>query len=345
MSDSGVQPLRVGFIGAGANTRLRHLPGFAAIPGVELAAVANRTEASASRVATDFNIARTAGDWREIIANSSIDAVCIGTWPDTHAEMTCAALAAGKHVLVEARMARTLADAEAMMAAAQAHPDRVTQTVPSPLTLAADELVGEYLREGRIGDIREVVVEHATAANLDPDAPLTWRQDETISGINTMAFGICFEALQRWFEDNPEVVAADAHIHTPMRRDAAGEEREVRIPDSLTVLGRWKTGARLVMHHSGVEPGANRCTFRLVGSKATLLFDAVAQQLSLIPSQGPAETIPLPRSLDECWAVEAQFVESIRQGTPVRLTDFASGLRYMQFTHEVIEACRQNPTQ
>src|SRR5690606_29575499 len=46
-----VSPLRMGFIGAGGNTRSRHLPGFAALSGVELVAVANRTTASSEAVA------------------------------------------------------------------------------------------------------------------------------------------------------------------------------------------------------------------------------------------------------------------------------------------------------
>ena len=83
--------IRVGFIGAGGNTRLHHIPKLKAQPGVELVAVANRTKESGERVAREFGIARVHGDWREIVEAKDVDAVCIGTWPYTHCEMTLAA--------------------------------------------------------------------------------------------------------------------------------------------------------------------------------------------------------------------------------------------------------------
>ena len=51
------RPIGIGFVGAGANTRLRHLPGFAAIDSVRLVTVANRSGASSLKVAAEFGIA------------------------------------------------------------------------------------------------------------------------------------------------------------------------------------------------------------------------------------------------------------------------------------------------
>ena len=50
--------IRVGFIGAGQNTRKMHIPKLQALPGVELIEVANRTLASGKKVANKFNIQR-----------------------------------------------------------------------------------------------------------------------------------------------------------------------------------------------------------------------------------------------------------------------------------------------
>ncbi len=71
--------LRVGFVGAGDNTRARHIPGFRALPNVELTVVANRTRESSERVARSHGIARVAADWREVVTAPDVDAVCIGT--------------------------------------------------------------------------------------------------------------------------------------------------------------------------------------------------------------------------------------------------------------------------
>ena len=112
--------LRIGFVGAGTNTRERHIPGFRTLPGVELAAVVNRSRTSSERVAREQCIPRVADDWRELVAASDLDAICIGTWPYLHAEVSIATLTAGKHVLTEARMAMNTAESEAMLTALRA---------------------------------------------------------------------------------------------------------------------------------------------------------------------------------------------------------------------------------
>ena len=77
------------------------------VPGVDIVGVVNRTAESTARVAKEFDIPRTSiPNWPALIADPEIDAVVIGTWPNLHCELTCAALEARKHVLTEARMAR-----------------------------------------------------------------------------------------------------------------------------------------------------------------------------------------------------------------------------------------------
>ena len=69
------RPVRIGFIGAGGNTRARHLPGFRAIPGVELAAVCNRTKASGEKIAWEFAVKAVADSWQQIMGSPDIDAL------------------------------------------------------------------------------------------------------------------------------------------------------------------------------------------------------------------------------------------------------------------------------
>src|SRR4051812_7609436 len=98
-------PLRIGVAGAGKIVAAEHLPRFRAIPGVEIAAVANQTFESSRRAAADFAIPRAYRHWGELIDDDDIDAILIGTWPYRHAPIAIEALDAGKHVLTEARMA------------------------------------------------------------------------------------------------------------------------------------------------------------------------------------------------------------------------------------------------
>ena len=338
-----MKKIGIGFVGAGGNTRLKHIPGFRAIEGVELVAVANRSLASSEKVAHEFGIKRAVTDWREVVNAPDVDAVCIGTWPNTHSELTIAALRAGKHVLCEARMARNTAEAGAMLAEARRHPKQVTQIVPSPYTLRFDAKVKELLAAGVLGDLREVQAMFTGGQFARADSPMSWRLDREISGVNTLSLGIFYEVFLRWLDREPEWVVADAAVFTPQRHDEAGALREVGTPESLTVLGRYahsagsgpSGGARLVMHFSGVEAAKPRGEFRLNGSKACLWLDVLGKELWLAGNGRAAEKVDVPALPDEGWNVEADFIASIRTGAPVRLTDFATGLRYMRFTEAV----------
>ena len=190
--------IRVGFIGAGGNTRLHHIPKLKAQPGVELVAVANRTKESGERVAREFGIARVHGDWREIVQAKDVDAVCIGTWPYTHCEMTLAALAAGKHVLCEARMAMNAAEGRRMLDAARRAPSLVSQLVPAPHTLEVDPTIQRLLAEGYLGEVLAVELQAGQGNFVEPDAPMHWRQDLSLSGHNILNMGIWYEAMSRW---------------------------------------------------------------------------------------------------------------------------------------------------
>src|SRR5262245_3258553 len=125
-------PLRIGLVGAGDNTRKKHIPGLRAIEGVALVAVCNRRPGSTAPVAGQFGVPRRHERWQDLVADPDIDAVVIGTWPYLHCPITLAALEAGKHVLTEARMSMNAAEAHRMLAASRRFPHLVTQVVPSP---------------------------------------------------------------------------------------------------------------------------------------------------------------------------------------------------------------------
>ncbi len=337
--------LRIGLIGAGANTRKMHIPGFYKLPNVELDVVANRSVESGENVARKDGIKRVAANWQEVVRDPSIDAVCIGTWPYLHAEATIAALEQGKHVLCEARMASNLDQARKMMAASEAHPELVAQLVPAPFSLDFDATIRDMIRSGQLGDLLEVRVVHTGGQAARADAPMTWRQDETLSGKNILSMGIMHETVQRWVEDEPAWLLADGAVFQEERCYPGGTEpKKIIIPDSVSILGRFaQSGARMVYHFSGVESGKPRMEFRLNGSKGALRFDAF-QSILLYAAAGSTKERKITLSRSECrgWQVEADFVASIREGKPVTLTNFEQGLRYMTFTEMVARSLDQN---
>ena len=189
--------IRVGVIGAGANTTTHHIPKLQAIDGVEVISVCNRSRESSERVAQQFGIPTIYENWQELVAASDTNAIVIGTWPYMHCRVTLAALAADKHVMCEARMAMSAQEAHAMRNASRENTHLVTQIVPSPFSLRVDNTIKRLLADGYLGDVLAVEV-RAGGTFLDPDAPLHWREDFNLSGFNIMSMGIWYEALLRW---------------------------------------------------------------------------------------------------------------------------------------------------
>jgi predicted dehydrogenase len=334
--------LRVGLIGAGANTRLRHLPGLQALADVEVVAVCNRRPTSTVAVAREFNIRHTYERWEDLIADPDIDAVVIGTWPYLHHPITLSALAAGKHVLTEARLSMNAAEAHEMLAAARRHPRLVCQIVPSPYGLKGDTVMRELMREGFLGELREIHVSSRNGALADPAAPLSWRQDAALSGVNMLTLGIVHETLLRWTPP-PVRVLAQAHAFTPERIDPeSGVRRSVGTPDSVQVLSVLRNGARASYHLSGVTPFGQGADIQLYGTEGVLSYDLLSDRIHGA-SCAHGETlreIPIPADKARGWQVEADFVDSIRLGTPVRLTTFETGVAYMEFTEAVARSAR-----
>jgi predicted dehydrogenase len=341
--------LRIGLIGAGANTRARHIPGLRALPDVELVAVANRRPQSTTAVAREYGIPRIAERWQDIIADNEIDAVVIGTWPYLHCPITLAALEAGKHVLTEARMAMNAAEAHRMLAATRRHPDRVAQIVPSPFGLKGHAVMTELIAAGFLGALREVHVFSFSASLADPAAPLSWRQDAALSGFNMLTLGILHETLLRWVPP-PVSVLGQVHAHVPSRIDpASGVRRSVGTPDSVQVLTTLEHGARAVYRLSGATPFGQEMGIHLYGSEGVLHYDLAADRIrgasrrhGAQPGQAEAlEEIPIPPEKAREWRVEADFIDAIRDGRPVELTDFATGVQYMEFTEAVARSAQR----
>ncbi|MCC5808294.1 MAG: Gfo/Idh/MocA family oxidoreductase [Opitutales bacterium] len=332
--------LRIGLIGAGANTRLRHIPGFQEIDGVRIVSVANRRRASAEAVAKEYGIPRVADSWEAVADDPEVDAVCIGTWPNLHAPATLRALEAGKHVLTEARVAMNAEEADRMCDAARARPDQIVQVVPSPFTLDLDATVERILAEGVLGTVREIRVLHTTSLFLDPGAAATWRQRTALSGNNMLTMGIYHEVVQRWF---PRLSIARVRgwgrlyvRERPAATDAPSPPVAIDVPDSLTVDGALEGGGRLHYVFSGIEAGPGHDRIELIGAGGRLCVDIAAQRLHLARAGGSGFTdVAVDPADKRGWRVESDFAASIREGAPVTLTSLDAALRYMRFTDAV----------
>jgi len=326
--------LRIGFIGAGGNTTSRHIPGFQSLEDIELVAVCNRTIESGTRVAEQFGIKNVVSKPEEIFNSFEIDAVCIGTWPYRHSEYSIATLESGKHVLCEARMAMNATEAKDMLNIAHKNPHLVAQIVPAPMDLPVWQTVRRLVDEQRLGVLREVHVDVLNSTAIDETLPLHWRHQTKYSGMNIMMFGIFAEIVTRWTGKTKSLVA-DAQVFIPSRVDIeSGRKVQIEVPDSLGVFATLENNIRVTYRISTIINDQPSTSISLYGSEATLHWDG-HDHLTLSKSQSETEIIPADTKTAIGWNVEADFVSSIREKNPVRLTNFEDGLHYMKITEAV----------
>lgn len=336
-----MEVIRVGVVGAGANTVERHIPNLQAIEGVEIVSVCNRTRESSERVAKQFHIPKVYDNWRELVDAPDTNAIVIGTWPYMHCPVTLAALQANKHVMTEARMAMNLREARQMLEAAKMRPHLVVQVVPSPFTLRVDNTIKRLIAEGYLGDILAIEV-RAGGTFIDRDSPLHWRQDFDLSGFNTMTLGIWYEAVMRWVGEAKRVTAL-GKTFVPMRRDASGNLKAVRIPDHLEVVAEMACGAIAHFQISAVTGLAGGPEAWLFGSEGTLRL-ADGRLFGGRRGDSALTEIPVPPEEEGKWRVEEEFVNAIRGKEKIQLTTFEDGVKYMEFTEAAIRSMAEGRT-
>jgi predicted dehydrogenase len=100
----------IGVIGAGSISEY-HLKAYASQPDVTISAICDLNEERARVKAEKYGIPKMYADYRELLSDPAVQAVSICTWNNSHAELSIAALEAGKHVLVEKPLCRTVEEA------------------------------------------------------------------------------------------------------------------------------------------------------------------------------------------------------------------------------------------
>ena len=333
-SRSPQQPIRVGLIGAGANARAVHIPGFQRIPECQIAAVANRSMESSRRVTDEFNIPRAYAGWRDLLDDDSIDAVCIGTWPYMHRTLTVAALESGKHVLCQARMANTAQEARDMLAASLRHPELISQLVPTSQTYRIDNVLKRMINDGFLGEILSVELQRLQTRFPTVDGDLDWRHDVAFSGYNTLNIGASYEAMMRWLGRSNHVMAM-SKVHVPYRRNGSGDLTSVGVADHVDILFELAGGAQVHMRASettGLSTGNHTWIY---GSEGTIHVDR--RQNVFAGRRGDSELaqVPNPREAQAYYRVEEEFINAIRGIERITMAPFETGVHYMEWTEAV----------
>jgi predicted dehydrogenase len=331
--------VRVGLIGAGDNVQKVMIPGFRRIPECELLGVANTSLASSQRVASQFKIPKPYANWKELVDDPDIDAVCIGTWPYMHHTVTLAALDKGKHVLCQARLANNAQEAREMLAASQRRPDLVCQLVPTSTSYRVDNLLKKMIRERYIGEVLSVEIQRLERSFADPAGELDWRHNAEYSGFNVLNAGSTYESMMRWLGSGTRVMAM-SKVHVPFRRGPKGEPTSVSLPDHLDILYELPNGAQVHMRVSETTGLSQGNQTWIHGREGTIFVDG--RQSVFAGHRGDKELteIPNPPNEQTHYRVEEEFINAVRGLEPVTMNTFETGVHYMEWTEAVYRSAQ-----
>ncbi len=273
----GVAMIGYAFMGKAHSNAWRNVASFFDVPAFEQKVLVGRDAEQVAEAAAKYGWAESATDWRSVIDRDDIHIVdiCAPGW--MHAEIAIAALEAGKHVLVEKPLANTLAEAEAMTAAAAGRPrergavhDRL-QLPPRPGPGAgpgADRRRPARHRPARPGRLpaglaRRRRIPHDLAAA---------QGNRRLRGLGDIASHAIDQVL---FLLGRAVTEVSGRLHTfvTSRPGPHGPE-EVTVDDAAWATLTLASGAIASVEVSRVATGQkNSLKLEIYGDKGSLLFD------------------------------------------------------------------------
>lgn len=236
MSD---RKLGVGIIGAGGIANGAHLPNYQRNPRVKIIAVADVDLERARTTAERWRVEAYYQDYRQLIAHPDVEAVSVTTPVFAHAAPAIAAMEAGKHVLCEKPIAKTLEEADAMVDAARRNGVLFTMGY-QPRFSRLWETTKRILEDGLIGQPYALNIVSSGKAGL----PQPWFLDPEQSGGGVLMDWGIYTAYMLQFLMGP---ISRVYAVTRINRDSyyGGREliRDVKVEDTGAVTLEFKSGA------------------------------------------------------------------------------------------------------
>ncbi|MDA8915100.1 Gfo/Idh/MocA family oxidoreductase [Alphaproteobacteria bacterium] len=296
--------------------------------GGNLVACADVDINRAESLANNHN-AKAMPDWRELLLLPEVDVVVVATLHDSLASITLAAVEAGKHVLVEKPAARSAAEIEPVMVAAEKYGVKVHVGFNHRYHRALRK-AKEIVNSGDLGDLMFIRARYGHGARVGYDKE--WRADPKLSGGGELIDqGPHLIDLSRWFFGEFEEVDGFAHTYY----------WDMPVDDNGFML--LKTAKKQVAFlHASCTEWKNLFSMEIYGKIGKLDISGLGgsygveriTHYKMLPEMGPPETSSWEYPMgDDSWAVEmAEFYEDINLGrTPeAGLRDAHEALKVIQ---------------
>ena len=274
--------IRVGLIGLNYGARV-HVPAYKADPKYELVAVCARTPGRAEEVAREHSIPRWYSDARDLFHSEDIDLISIASPPPTHAGYAIAAMAFGKHVVVEVAFAGCAEDGRVLEEFARER--QRTGAVAYVLRYAPNlRLVSDLLAQQIIGKPQLMRFDFFTNFLIRTRQNSRWMWDGDNGGGILAGFAShVLDLALRWFGPVSEVDATLSTLTDPQSIPGTGSlRRRVSLADDTgAVVLHFESGMLAVLNHSAVV-AYPRTNIELHGTEGSLLIEGFGDEVSLL---------------------------------------------------------------
>jgi predicted dehydrogenase len=294
----------VGVIGVGGISHHVHLPGLRLSPQAEIVALCDSDGERLRQCAEEYGVARTYSAYEELLQDAAVDAVVIATPTLFHAPIALAAIAAGKHVLVEKQLGMDYAETVGMYEAARSA-GVVHMTAFTYRFVPAMRYLKHLVDQGAVGLPRHLRV----ARIMDfPETYLGWRQQRALAGAGEVGdmgahrIDFCHDVIgpiarvvsltrtfvpQRTGRDGKAFPAdvEDCAVFLAEFADGVGAEQGVVASFDLSKVAKGRgTGGR------GLDE------FEVYGSEGTVIYHLHRpHEILLGRPNGALETVQVPR--------------------------------------------------
>ena len=278
--------IRVGIIGCGKIAQIRHIPEYAANPNAEVYGFYDINIARAEELARNHG-GKAYSSYQELLADPEIDAVSVCAANHVHAEISIAALKAGKHVLCEKPMAITLEECEAMVAAAK-EAGKYLMIGQNQRLAKAHVKAKELIAQGAIGKVLtfRTIFGHGGPEtwSVDPGKN-TWFFDKSKAAMGAMAdLGIHKTDMIQYVLGS-KIVKTQAVLTTLDKRDATGGL--IGVDDNAICIYQMENGVIGTMTASWTYYAAEDNTTIIYGTKGELrLYDDPKYSVQQINADG-----------------------------------------------------------
>jgi predicted dehydrogenase len=277
----GVGMVGYAFMGAAHSQAWRTAPHAFDLPlRPVLTALAGRDAAAVRAAAERYGFPDAETDWHALLDRDDVHLIDVCAPGRLHAEISIAALAAGKHVLCEKPLANTVAEAETMAAAAGQASARGIRSMTgfNYRRVPALALARQLVAAGRIGEIRHVRASYLQDWLVDPAFPLTWRLQADQAGSGALGdLGAHIVDLAQYLTGELITGVSGVAETFVAERPLPGTGREtgpVTVDDAVAFTARLTSGTLASFEATRFATGRkNALRIELNGDRGSLAFD------------------------------------------------------------------------